>query len=125
MTDRKDAATAVEEEAQKLAGSDAETLETKTDGKVYTHVFSEPVTFEGETYTELTFDFGKLRGKDVLAVTREMRMEGHAILVKNLDDDYIVRMAARACTKPLFHGIFGEMSVPDFNRITSVARRFF
>lgn len=125
MTDRKDAATAAEEEARKLAGSDAEALDTKTQGGLYTHVFEEPVQFEGETFEKLTFDFGKIRGRDIRAVKRELRLEGTPVLVASLDDDYLIRICAKACTRPLYWGVFDEMAPRDYNRILSVSKRFF
>lgn len=98
---------------------------TETDGPIYTHKFPQPLKSEDKVYTELTFDFEKLRGKDVLEVTRELSNAGHAVIVKSLDDDYLIRMCARACTQTLFYGVFEDMTVRDYNKILSVAKRFF
>ena len=33
---------------------------------VYTHVFKKPFEYEGKTYTELTFNFERLSGRDMV-----------------------------------------------------------
>ena len=39
---------------------------------VYTHVFKKPFEYEGKTYTELTFNFERLSGRDMVSIETEM-----------------------------------------------------
>lgn len=82
-----DAAVKMEAEAQQ--GDDVTT---------YTHKFKTPFTYEGQTYTELTFDFSTLTGQDSQAVENEMLARGRTMAVPEFDGGYLCGMAARACT---------------------------
>ena len=42
--------------------------EAQQGADVYTHKFAKPFSYEGKTYEELTFDFGKLTGNYYLAI---------------------------------------------------------
>lgn len=95
-----------------------------TDG-VYVHTFSKPILFEDRTVESLTFNFGKLTGRDVRMVSRELKAEGLVVLVKSVDDDFLTRFAARAIEeKDIDVDIFDVIPCKDFNKIVSVARRF-
>lgn len=118
-----DANSAITEE---IAGSDvAELEETVSSDEVYTHTFSRPVEYEGKIYAELTFDFGKLTGRDSLDVERSLQSIGQPVVVRSLSGDYLIRMCAKACTTKVGHDIFEMMPVKDYTKITNKSKRFF
>ena len=67
----------------------------------YTHKFRKPFEYQGKTYNELTFEWGKLTGKDGLAIENELQQLGKAVIVPTFSGEYLIRIAARACTVPL------------------------
>lgn len=91
---------------------------------VYTHSFRNPVTYQGAAYDELQFDWGKLTGGDALAIENEMQALGMAVIVPTFSGEYLIRMAARACTVKIGADIFKQMPIGDYNRIRSAARSF-
>ena len=86
--------------------------------------FKKPVKYNNKEYTKLSFDFDKLTGLDGLAIEEELQMLNKAVIVPALSGDYLVRMAARACTERIGADIFNYMSLKDYNRIRSAARSF-
>lgn len=86
--------------------------------------FKKPVTYNGKEYSELSFDFEKLTGRDGLAIEEELQMMNRAVIVPALSGEYLVRMAARACTEKIGADIFDYMPIKDYNRIRSAARSF-
>ena len=110
--------------AEQVVGSDAAALDEQTDG-IYTHALSAPVLYDGKTYSELTFDFDSLTGGDSLDVMDELMRKGHAVLMKSVDDFYLMKMCARACKEKVGDDIFRMMKPRDLNRILNVSRRFF
>lgn len=92
---------------------------------MFTYEFEEPLKYGDKEYKELTFDFDKLKGKDNLAVKAEIRSLGKpAVMLDVVDDEYLVRLAARACTEPIGADIFDEMPIFDFRKIVSKMRGF-
>ena len=86
---------------------------------------NKPVAYDGETYEELTFDFDSLTGEDAINIEEELAAEGKpVVIVAAFRSDYLIRMAARACTKPIGHDIFKKMSLRDYNRVTGAAKSF-
>ncbi len=106
-----------------ISGSDAAMLDTSIDG-VFSHTFSRPVDFDGNTYDSLDFDFGKLTGGDSLSVEDELRAAGHPVIVRSVDGDYLIRMCAKACLQEIDHDIFKHMPVKDYIYITNISKRF-
>ena len=86
--------------------------------------FKKPVKYNNKEYAKLSFDFDKLTGLDGLAIEEELQMMNKAVIVPALSGDYLVRMAARACTERIGADIFNYMSLKDYNRIRSAARSF-
>ena len=86
--------------------------------------FKKPVKYNNKEYTKLSFDFAKLTGLDGLAIEEELQMMNKAVIVPALSGEYLVRMAARACTERIGADIFNYMSLKDYNRIRSAARSF-
>ena len=102
--------------------------ETATEGTesadtgVYTHVFKKPFTYEGKTYSELTFNFADLKGRDMLAIENEMQAMNEYALAAEISNSFQCRMAARAAG--IGSDVLGAMPLKDFNQITGAARRF-
>lgn len=90
----------------------------------YIHKFKTPFAYEGKTYEELTFDWGKLTGDDGLAIENEMQQLGKPVIVPTFSGEYLVRMAARACSERIGQDVIRAMSISDYNKIRSAARSF-
>ena len=91
----------------------------------YVHTFSKPVLYEGKTYDKLTFRFDQLTGGDSLDVEAELMSRNHAVVVKSVDSEYLIRMCARVYEEHVGFDIFRLMPIRDYNRITTYSRRFF
>ncbi len=96
----------------------------KTDFAYLTVKLQKPVTYNGKEYTELSFDFDKLTGLDGLAIEDELNRLGKALIVPALSGEYLIRMAAKACTVKIGADIFNVLSLKDYNRIRTAARSF-
>ncbi len=90
----------------------------------YTHEFRRPFTYEGKTYEELTFDFGKLTGEDGIAIQEELEAKGKPVIVQTMNANYLCLMAARACTTTIGADVLMALPLYDFNRIIAKARSF-
>jgi hypothetical protein len=87
-------------------------------------MFRKPFVWQGVEYEKLSFDWDKLTGNDSLAVEREMQSLGIPLVVPAFSGDYLIRMAARACTTRIGADAFGAMSLPDHHKIRNAARSF-
>ena len=94
------------------------------DVDTYVHNFTEPFTYEGRTYETLTFEFGKLTGVDDVAIENELQALGKPVVVAEMSGEYLVRMAARACTEKIGADVFKAMPLKEFRRIRNKARSF-
>lgn len=119
------------EDAAKAAEKQAEQAQTGPDMGRYTHVFSVPFTYEGETYERLTFQWDDLTGKDSLDIERELRGHGVTVVVAEYTPEYLAALAARACTCRDSSGkrtvsMYTLQALPlrDFRAICAQARRF-
>ena len=97
----------------------------------FTHTFPEPFTYEGKTFDSLTFDWGKLTGKDSLAIESEIVFRtGRAVVNAKFSGEYLVGMAVRACTSRTADGKRPDrdtlLSLPlgVFQKICGSARNF-
>lgn len=88
----------------------------------YTHTFSAPFEWMGTTYKQLDFNFGKLKGKDSLAIYRELQMSGILVLNSRSSQEYQLRLASKACGLGI--DAFKEMPFRDFEAVLSKARNF-
>ena len=111
---------AVDEKELEAAREEAQ----KTDVAHLTVELKKPVTYNGNEYTELSFDFDALTGKDGLAIEDELNRLGKALIVPALSGEYLIRMAAKACTVKIGADIFDVLPLKDYNRIRSAARTF-
>lgn len=97
---------------------------TDTEADTYVHKFSRPFSYDGNTYDELSFEFGNLTGGDSLAVEAELTALNKPVLVRSIDPQYLIRICAIACTEKVGSDIFDAMPLKDYAKITNVAKRF-
>lgn len=97
----------------------------------YTHVFQEPFTYQGETYEKLTFNWKSLTGKDSVAIQRGLLNRNLTTVVAAFTPEYLVEMAARACTyrnsdgfRTITTDALYDLPLPEFQTICDAARRF-
>lgn len=120
------------EGAEKAAGTVASvtpTTTTEAEKKpaganvgVYTHKFKTPFEYSGAIYEELTFNFERLTGRDMVAIETEMQMNNEYALAPEISRNFQSKMAARAAG--IGSDVLDAMPLPDFNRITNAARDF-
>lgn len=114
----------------------AETAAKDEEGNTsaYVHKLKKPFTFEGCTIEELSFDFDRLTGNDSLAIEDELQSMNKPVIVPTFSGQYLIRMAARACTTTLTTpdgrarrigaDVIQALPIGDYNRIRSKARTF-
>ena len=95
---------------------------TGGDVGVYTHKFKRPFEYSGATYTELTFNFERLTGRDMVAIETEMQMNNEYALSPEISRNFQSKLAARAAG--IGSDVLDAMPLPEFNRITNAARDF-
>lgn len=113
------------EGAERPAGAaEAVTNEPPAEGNtgVYTHVFKKPFEYEGKTYTELTFNFERLSGRDMVSIETEMQMNNEYALAPEISRSFQGKMAAKAAG--IGSDVLEAMPLKDFNKITNAARSF-
>lgn len=79
--------------------------------------FPDPIEWEGKTYTEVDTDrVGQLKGRDKLAIMRELRRaKVHDVLQPEMDERYILAALSRATGIP--EEVFGELPLQAFNEV--------
>lgn len=92
---------------------------------VYEHIFRKPFEWEGKTYGKLVFDFEKLTGRDTLAIERELSAKGIYTIVRRLNIEFQMRVAARACNEKLGTDALEAMPIRDFEQIMNRVSGFF
>lgn len=112
---------------KEIAAAESEAACIIDPGK-YTHHFKIPFTFisgtEQKSVTELTFEFDRLTGKDSLDVEAELQALGRPVVVAEMSGNYLIRMAARACTEKIGADSLIGLPLPDFNKIRTKVRSF-
>lgn len=103
---------------------DAVQQEAEGSKNTYTRKLSSPIDWEGKHYTELTFDWTRLKGKDGRDIENELSRMGIVVFVPAATIEYIVRAAARACTVNIGSDLLDALSMKDFNAIRGAARNF-
>lgn len=110
----------VEEKELEIAMQEAE-----DSANTFTIHLKKPVTYNENEYSELSFDFDKLTGRAGLDIEQELQTIGRPALIPAFSGEYLVRMAARACTTAKIGcDIFDNMNLSDYNKIRSAARSF-
>ena len=108
-------------DADELAIAEQEAADSEY---VYTHKFRKPYEYQGKEYSEMTFDWGTLTGEDGLAIENEMQQLGKPVIVPTFSGEYLIRLAAKACTEKIGSDAFKRMPIGEYNRIRSAARSF-
>lgn len=99
--------------------------EAENSPDIFTIHFKKPVLYNNVEYSELSFDFNKLTGRAGLDIEQELQAIGRPAIVPAFSGEYLVRMAARACTTAnIGCDIFDNMKLSDYNKIRSAARSF-
>ncbi len=123
MDDRKPIS--IDEEEYEAAVKDAESSQD-----VFVHNFAKPFTFEGESFDSLSFNFANLTGADSLAIENEMSGLGLTLVAAEFSGEFLIRMAARACTtlradgRKLGADAFRALPIKAFTRIRNRCRSF-
>lgn len=99
-------------------------LAVVSDNTTYVHTFKEPFEWEGKTYDKLTFRFNSLRGRDILMIAQELRMQGVVLATRTFDVEYQYRYAARCCEPKIGSDILLALPAKDFDAICNATRRF-
>ena len=108
-------------DAEEFAVAEKEAKESKN---VYVHKFDEPFTYEDKTYEELSFEWGKLTGADSLAIEGEIAALGKVVITPEFSGEYLIRLAAKACTEKIGSDVLCAMPLRDYNKIRGKARSF-
>lgn len=108
--------------AVNIEGHESAQAVAQGDTGVYTHVFKKPFEYEGKTYSELTFNFERLTGKDMVSIETEMQMNNKYALAPEISRSFQAMMAAKAAG--IGSDVLEAMPIKDFNRITNAARGF-
>lgn len=100
----------------------------------YTLKLKRPFTYEGQTFDELNFDFEELTGDDALAIEDELQAIGKPTISPTFSGQFLVRMAARACTNTIIDAsghprrigddALRALPIFEFNRVRGKARSF-
>lgn len=92
---------------------------------IQTVTFRKPVKYAGKEYTELSFDFSKLTGQDALSIENELSNQSKNSGLPAMNSEYLIRLAARACTENVGSDIFAAyMSMSDHLEVIKLARSF-
>lgn len=97
---------------------------TKDADGVYVHRFKEPFSYQGKVFESMTFDFNKLTGRDHLDVENEMQAQGKLLVNEKFSGEFIIRIAARACTEKVGSDAFVLMPMHEYSKIRSEVRSF-
>lgn len=90
----------------------------------YTHVFEEIFEYEGKQYDSLHFDWGKLKGRDGLAIERELKDLGIYFFIPSTSSEYLIRMAVRASEEKIGVDVLEAIPIRDYNKIIGAAKGF-
>lgn len=106
------------------AETNTATVQNATDGDtgVYTHKFRKPFEYAGTTYEEMTFDFERLTGRDMVSIETEMQSRNEYALAPEISRNFQSKMAAKAAK--IGSDVLDAMPLNDFNKITNAARDF-
>lgn len=114
-----------EDEIVKEEEIEAAKEEAENTLSLFTIHFKKAITYNGKEYEELSFDFDTLTGADGLNIENELQSIGRPAVVPAFSGEYLIRMAAKACTTDkIGSDIFNIMRLSDYNKIRSAARSF-
>lgn len=84
---------------------------------------SEPFKFEDKEYTELSFNFKGLSGKDVKQARRMFEETARVVPMLALDEEFCELMAAKAAGVP--YEFMSELPASDYLAIITMTQNFF
>lgn len=120
------AVTEEKEEVKETENTAVAVVENVTDSDTptggYKHTFAKPFEYEGKTYKELTFDFEKLIGTDMIAIEDEMAAVGQYALSPEISTSFLSKMAARAAG--VGSDVVEHLPLRDFGKIKNESRNF-
>lgn len=119
VTEEKEIVKETENTAVAVVGNVTDS-DTPTGG--YKHTFTKPFEYEGKTYKELTFDFEKLIGTDMIAIEDEMAAVGQYALSPEISTSFLSKMAARAAG--VGSDVVEHLPLRDFGKIKNESRNF-
>ena len=119
-TEEKQDGGVIESPAEDSAKAGADGAEKSTG--VYKHVFKTPFTYEGTEYKEITFNFERLTGRDMIVIENEMQAQNEYALAAEVSQNLQSKIAARAAG--IGSDVIEAMPLRDFNKITNAARDF-
>lgn len=93
-------------------------------GSVYVHKFKTPVKIGGKKYESLTFNFGKLTGKDFQLIEDEVNREGKVVVTAAYSGPFLRQLAVRACEQPVGADDFDLLPLKEYDAIRKQARNF-
>lgn len=103
---------------------DALDAEFASPGSVYVHKFKTPVKIGDKEYESLTFNFGKLTGKDFQLIEDEVNREGKAVVTAAYSGAFLKQMAVRACKESVGADDFDLLPLKEYDAIRKQARNF-
>lgn len=106
---------------EELKQAEAEAKDAKS---LFTMRFKKPLKYQGQEFDELSFDFESLTGRDSIIVEKELTRNGVQIVAPAFNGEYLIRIAARACTTRVGYDIIYDMTISDYNKLRSAVRNF-
>jgi hypothetical protein len=122
VTDEAGAATIAENNAAPVTTPEETKAATAGGVGVYTHKFRKPYEYGGATYKEMTFNFERLTGRDMVSIETEMQSRNEYALAPEISRNFQGLMAAKAAG--IGSDVLEAMPLNDFNKITNAARDF-
>lgn len=104
-----------------ISEESTEKIKTSTPG-VYTHKLKKTFSWEGKDYSELTLDFNKLTGKDILAIESELAATGRVLINPANSVEFCFMLAARAAG--VNKTVIENLPLYDANALRSEAKLF-
>ena len=98
--------------------------EAKEATNLFTLKFKKPLKYQNQEFDELSFDFERLTGRDSIVVEKELTRNGVQIVAPAFNGEYLIRIAARACTSRVGYDIVYDMTISDYNKLRSATRNF-
>lgn len=86
-----------------------------------------PLDYNGVIYNEIKMDLENLKGKDVRDIKLELARRKIGPIVPGaeiLSEDYILGIAAKACTDPIGSDGFDHLYIKDYNKVVSEVSAF-
>lgn len=106
--------------------------ELREESKSYTHEFSPPFTYGGNTVEKLTFNWSALTGRDSISIEREIAAATKGRGAENFGREHMALIATRACSarndndmRIVSMDFMEALPIVDFEEITAMGRLFF